>query len=94
MLYMAAGYAAEGEFDELALRLIRKLRESRGQAMPHSVLLKRMKLDAKNFRQLVETLIERGDVAVDNVRTGGRDATLYRLAEKEGEERVNEVGPE
>lgn len=94
MLYMAAGYAAEGEFDELALRLMRKLRESRGRALPHSVLLKRMKLEAKAFRQVVDTLIEHGDIELDTHRTGGRDATRYRLVEKEGEERVNEGGSE
>jgi len=90
MLYMAAGHAAEGEFDELALRMIRKLREAKGHALPHSVLLKRMKLDAKTFKQLIETLIERGDLAVDCFRTGGRDATFYRLTGKEGEVGVNE----
>lgn len=94
MLYMASGYAAEGEFDELALRLIRKLREVPDRALAHSVLLKRMKLDAKTFRQVVETLIERGDLSVDTFRTGGRDATCYRLAENEGEARVNEGGSE
>ena len=90
MLYMASGYAAEGEFDELALRLLRKLREAEGRRLPHSLLLKRMKLDAKAFRQLVETLVERGDVAVEVAKTAGRDAVTYRLAEKDGEEGVNE----
>lgn len=90
MLHMAAGYAAEGEFDELALRLMRKLREADGHAPPHSVLLKRMKLDAKAFRQLIETLVERGDVAVDIAKTAGRDAVVYRMAVKQGETRVNE----
>jgi hypothetical protein len=90
MLHMAAGYAAEGEFDELALRLLRKLREADGGALPHSVLLKRMKLDAKAFRQLIETLVERGDVAVDIAKTAGRDAVVYRMAVKQGETRVKE----
>tara|TARA_R110000782_G_scaffold30348_6_gene75527 strand:+ start:27064 stop:29274 length:2211 start_codon:yes stop_codon:yes gene_type:complete len=94
MLYMASGYAAEGEFDELALRLLRKLREAEDRRLPHSLLLKRMKLDAKAFRQLVETLVERGDVAVEVAKTAGRDAVTYRLAEKDGEEGVNEGGAE
>ncbi|MDX9911235.1 MAG: bifunctional DNA primase/polymerase [Phycisphaerales bacterium] len=94
MLYMASGYAAEGEFDELALRLLRKLREAEDRRLPHSLLLKRMKLDAKAFRQLVETLVERGDIAVEVAKTAGRDAVTYRLAEKDGEEGVNEGGSE
>ncbi|GAB4549488.1 MAG: hypothetical protein Tsb0013_10760 [Phycisphaerales bacterium] len=92
MLYMADGYAAEGEFDELALKLLRKLRDADGRRLPHSVLLKRMKVDTKTFRQAIETLIERGDLAVETAKTAGRDAVCYRLAEKEGEEGVKEGG--
>ncbi|MEL6397372.1 MAG: hypothetical protein AAFQ71_15460, partial [Planctomycetota bacterium] len=94
MLFMADGYAADGEFDELALKLLRKLREAEGRRLPHSVLLKRMKLDAKAFRQLVETLIERGDVAVEVAKTAGRDSVAYRLSGKQGEEGVKEGGAE
>jgi hypothetical protein len=94
MLYMAAGYAAEGDFDELSLRLIRKVREAPGRSLPHSVLLKRMKVDTKTFRQVVETLIERGDLSVETAKTAGRDAVCYRVAEKEGEEGVKEGGAE
>ncbi|MEO0716002.1 MAG: hypothetical protein AAFY58_03320, partial [Planctomycetota bacterium] len=92
MLFMADGYAADGEFDELALKLLRKLREADGRRLPHSVLLKRMKVDTKTFRQAIETLIERGDLAVETAKTAGRDAVCYRLAEKEGEEGVKEGG--
>ncbi|MEQ9097106.1 MAG: bifunctional DNA primase/polymerase [Phycisphaerales bacterium] len=96
MLHMAAGYAAEGEFDELALRLMRRLREAPARSVPHSVLLKRMKVDTKTFRQVIETLIERGDLAVESCKTAGRDAISYRLPVgidgKEGEGRVKEGG--
>jgi predicted ArsR family transcriptional regulator len=64
--------------------------------MPHSTLLKRMKVDTKTFRQVIETLIERGDLAVESCKTAGRDAISYRLAGgdegKEGEGRVKEGG--
>jgi hypothetical protein len=96
MLHMAAGYAAEGEFDELVLRLLRKVGEAPSRSMPHSTLLKRMKVDTKTFRQVIETLIERGDLAVESCKTAGRDAISYRLAGgdegKEGEGRVKEGG--
>lgn len=94
MLFMAADHAAETPFDELALRAIRKLREAPGQTLPHSVLLKRMKLDARSFLDLMETLVERGDVALESVATAGRAAQRYRLVVKEGEEGVKEVRPE
>ncbi len=80
MLFMADSYAAQGEFDELALRLLRKLREAEGRGLPHSVLLKRMKLDAKTFRQVVETLVERGDIEVVTVPRAGSAQRAYRLA--------------
>jgi len=93
MLFMADGYAAEGEFDELALKLLRMLREAPGCVLPHSVLLKRMRMESKAFRLLVETLIERGDIEAEITKTGGRDAICYRLAGKEGERSGKEVGP-
>jgi hypothetical protein len=91
MLFMAANHAAETPFDELALRAIRKIREAPGGALPHSVLLKRMKMDSRSFHDLVDTLVQRGDVLVDSESTAGRSALIYRLAEKEGEGRVKEV---
>jgi len=94
MLFMAADHAAETPFDELALRAIRKLREAPGQTLPHSVLLKRMKLDARSFLELMETLAQRGDVVLESLATSGRTAQRYRLVEKEGEEGVKEVRPE
>lgn len=93
MLFMAAGHAAENPFDDLVLRLMRVLRAAEGQTLPHSVLLKRMRIDAKTFRQLVETLIERGDLTVEVAKTAGRDATAYRLLGKEAERSGKEGGP-
>jgi hypothetical protein len=92
MLFMAANHAAETPFDELALRAMRKIREAPDGALPHSVLLKRMKMDSRSFHDLVDTLVQRGDVLVDSESTAGRSALIYRLAEKEGEGRVKEVG--
>lgn len=96
MLFMATGHTAENAFDEQALRIIRKLRDAEGHTLPHSVLLKRMKLEAKTFRQIIETLVERGDVGVEVAKTAGRDATAYSLVAgsgNQGERRVNEGGP-
>jgi hypothetical protein len=92
MLFMAAGHAAETPFDELALRAMRKLREAPGETLRHSVLLKRMKIDSRSFHDLVDTLAQRGDIVAETVETAGRAAVVYRLAGKEGETRVKEVG--
>lgn len=94
MLFMAAGHAAETPFDELALRAMRKIREAPGATLPHSTLLKRMKIDARSFRDLMVTLAQRGDILAETVETSGRAAVVYRLAVNEGEKRVNEGGSE
>jgi hypothetical protein len=92
MLFMAANHAAETPFDELALRVIRKIREAPDGSLPHSVLLKRMKMDSRSFHDLIDTLVQRGDVRAESASTSGRAALIYRLAEKEGEGRVKEEG--
>lgn len=80
MLFMAASHVAENPFHADCLRLLKKLRDAPDRVLPHQVLLKRMKIDAKSFRELIETLIQRGDISTDAVATGGRTRTLYRLA--------------
>ncbi len=85
MLYMAAGHVAENPFHADCLRFLKKLREAPDRALPHHVLLKRMKMDAKSFRELIETLVQRGDITIDAMATGGRTRMVYRLAGNEGE---------
>ena len=87
MLYMAANHVAENPFHAECLKVTQKLREAPGQELPHQVLLKRMKVDAKHFRELIDTLAQRGEVEAVPVRTTGRSGLLYRLIEqvKEGE---------
>ncbi|MCC7408098.1 MAG: bifunctional DNA primase/polymerase [Phycisphaeraceae bacterium] len=85
-LFLAANYVAENPFHAECLKLVRKLREAPGCELPHSVLLKRMKMKTKDFRDLVETLVQRGDVTATSVATPGRTGVLYRVAgEKDGE---------
>jgi len=80
MLFMAAMHVAENPFHAECLKLIKKLREAPDQQLPHSVLLKRMKIGAKAFHDLIETLIQRGDIVPDQVATSGRTGLVYRLA--------------
>jgi len=79
MLFMVAEHVADGEFDALCLKALRKVRGEPGGEIAHSVLLKRMKLDADHFRKLIETLQERGDLLATQRETGGRPAIWYRL---------------
>jgi len=81
MLFMAATHVAENPFHAECLKVIQKLREAPDRALPHSVLLKRMKIEAKHFLEIIETLVQRGDVEVIEAATGGRPRRAYRLLE-------------
>ena len=83
-LFLAANYVAENPFHAECLKLMRKLREDPARELPHSVLLKRMKMKTKDFKELIETLVQRGDVLAATVQTSGRTGLIYRLAEGEG----------
>ena len=79
MLFMATQHVADNPFHGECLKLIEKLREAPGQQLPHSVLLKRMKIDAKGFRDLINTLCQRGDIEPVSITTSGRSGIAYRL---------------
>jgi len=72
MLFMAYGHVADNPFHAECLKVLEKLRGAPGHELDHSTLLKRMKMDARSFRELIETLHERGDIAVRTQATGTR----------------------
>jgi hypothetical protein len=79
MLFMAHSHVAENPFHAECLKLLRKLRETPDRQLAHSVLLKRMKVDAKTFQELITTLEQQGDVATVTQATAGRQQRAYRL---------------
>jgi hypothetical protein len=81
MLFMAQAHVADNPFHAECLKVIKKLREAKGQELAHSVLLKRMKTDNKSFLSIVETLEQRGDIVVRTQFGTGRPARVYRLAD-------------
>lgn len=87
MLFMAHSHVAENPFHAECLRLVRKLREAPDRQLAHSVLLKRMKIDAKTFQELITTLEQQGDVAICTQSTAGRPQRSYRLVNDGGGER-------
>ena len=80
MLFMAAHHVADNPFHAECLKLMEKLREAPGFELPHSVLLKRMKMDAKTFAMLIETLAQQGDIQVVTVPRTGTYLRMYRLS--------------
>lgn len=81
MLFMAQGHVAANPFHAECLKAKQKLREAPDGTLPHSVLLKRMKLDGQSFQKLMDTLIEQGDVILVNQATAGRPSRAYQLIE-------------
>ena len=87
MLFMAAGHVADNPFHAECLKALDRLRAAPGGVLPHSVLLKRMKMDSKTFTVLVETLAEQGDISIvqsPQSGRGGRPTLAYRLTGQGG----------
>jgi len=86
-LYLATCYVAENPFHAECLKVMRKLREAPGQELSHQVLLKRMKIKTRDFKDLIETLIQREEIMAVTEQTAGRPRLAYRLVGgvKEGE---------
>jgi hypothetical protein len=84
MLFMAASHVAENPFHAECLKVTQKLRDAPGQALPHSVLLKRMKINATAFRELIMTLEQRGEIERTEIPTAGRQQRAYRLLAQNG----------
>lgn len=79
MLFMANNHVAENPFHAECLRLLRKLREAPGGQLAHSVLLKRMKIDAKSFSAIIETLCQQGEIEIVSTPRAGWPVRGYRL---------------
>ena len=82
MLFMAGTHVADNPFHAECLKVIEKLREAPGRCLSHQVLLKRMKMRSKDFRDLMETLIQREDVVAQPLQTAGRTGVEYHLVER------------
>ena len=82
MLFMAQSHVAENPFHAECLKFLRKLRSAPGGELSHSVLLKRMKVNAKTFKVLVSTLEQRGDIAIRTEIVSGGGGQFYRLVDK------------
>ena len=79
MLYLAGAHVAENPFHADCLKVLDKLRSEPNRELTHSVLLKRMKIDAREFQGIIETLFQRGDIVSDTTSTRGRPSVVYRL---------------
>jgi hypothetical protein len=79
MLFMANSHVSENPFHAECLKFIRKLQDAPNRRLAHSVLLKRMKMDAKTFQEIVTTLEQQGDILTVICPTAGRPQRQYQL---------------
>ena len=84
MLFMTQVHVAANPFHAECLKFLDKLRGTPGRELAHSVLLKRMKMDAKSFNLVVDTLDQRGDIVIREQKTATKAARFYQLADRTG----------
>lgn len=82
MLALVQLYVADNDFHASCLKLKQKLREAKGWTLPHSVLLKRMKIDTKSFQSIIDTLVSQDDLEVLSSPTKTNKCTFYHLVEE------------
>jgi hypothetical protein len=78
-LYLATTYVAENPFHAECLKLLRKLSEAPGRQMQRQYLLRAMRCKAADFDQIVNTLLQQGDVVLVQIATKTKPAQGYRL---------------
>jgi len=78
-LWRASLSLVDNPFHADCQKALQKLQAEPTRELPHSVLLKRMKMKARDFRDLIQTLEQRGDVQCVQQSTSGRPGVFYRL---------------
>jgi hypothetical protein len=82
MLFMAKSHVADNPFHASCLKLVQKLRAAPGRKLAHSVALKRMKIGASEFKDLVATLEQQGDIRTLVTERSGSSIREYQLLEE------------
>ncbi len=77
-LYLAGSYVAENPFHAECLKLLRRLRESKGQ-MARNKLMRAMRCKLADFDQIIGTLLMQGDIAAVDIPTKTKTAKGYRI---------------
>ena len=82
-LWRASLSLVDNPFHADCQKALQKLQAEPNGELPHSVLLKRMKMKARDFRDLVQTLEQRGDIQCVQQSTSGRPGQFYRLRSRQ-----------
>ena len=79
MLGLIDRYGAGSPFEQQCQRVLEILQHADGHRVQRSILMRKMKLPAKQFSELTNTLRERDDITMDMVKTSGRTAHFFQL---------------
>lgn len=80
MLYNAETRIADSPFEQLCLKALLIINEESSKQIYHSLLLRRLKINARLMIDLMTTLEQRGQVVKELIDTGNRKkSTVYRL---------------
>ncbi len=79
MLYNASVYVHNNEFDAQRQKVIRILTEYDG-SLPHSALLRKMKIDSDAFRKVINTMLESEELVAESI-DGKGGGVNYQLAD-------------
>jgi len=97
-IWRASLSLVDNPFHAECQKVLQKLQKAPSGELSHSRLLKRMKMKAREFRELIQTLEQRRDIEPVRQSTSGRPGLFYRLRSRWGRgegsgERVKEVSP-
>lgn len=81
VLFMVHGHDAKNSLPDMHEKCVRKLRQAPGGELAHSILLKRMKMTAGDFLEIVTTLEQRGEIVsrMQHAPGSGRPGRFYRI---------------
>ena len=76
MLFQAATYVYDGEFDRQMKKVRRKLAGRPDRALSHRSLLQGMHMGRDELKKIIETMVDRGDV---EIASGPKGGIMYKL---------------
>ncbi len=79
MLYNVKHNVSDNEFHSEVQKVLKNIKKSTKKEVSHSFLLRKMRMDSKNFYRLISTMIESGELEVNEKSTTGRTGKFYTI---------------
>ncbi|PCJ54609.1 MAG: hypothetical protein COA79_21745 [Planctomycetota bacterium] len=79
MLYMIQDHGTESPFMDKYLKCLKKIKDSVKGMIIHRDLIRQMRMGKDEFRKVIDTLLDRGDIVEKHLQTKGRSQHVYIL---------------